>query len=106
MGGHGLGVFKRTAIVEICRDARGAEGVIADCRGNAGLERPLSLMTRMFLQWLLRHENNQHAPSLAYDRQVNRIPGFNVLQRLHQFENVLYAVAVHADYKISGFIEP
>ena len=39
MRGDGLGVFKGTAIVEIGGDAGGAEGVIADGRGNAGVAR-------------------------------------------------------------------
>jgi hypothetical protein len=35
--GHHLGVFKGPAVIEVCGDARGAEGVIADRRGNAGV---------------------------------------------------------------------
>jgi len=36
VGGHGLSVFERAAIVEIGGDPRCAKGVIADRRGNAG----------------------------------------------------------------------
>ena len=36
VGGHGLSVLERAAIVEIGGDAGGAEGVIADRRGNGG----------------------------------------------------------------------
>jgi len=35
--GHHLGVFKGPAVIEVCGDAGGAEGVIADRRGNAGV---------------------------------------------------------------------
>jgi hypothetical protein len=39
VGGHGLGIFKRTAVVEIGGNAGGAKSMIADCRGNASVPR-------------------------------------------------------------------
>jgi len=40
MAGNVLRHFQLAAILQIGGDARGAEGVIADSRGNAGVARP------------------------------------------------------------------
>jgi hypothetical protein len=62
VSGHGLGVLERAAIIEISGDAGGAEGVIADCRGNAGVARTaLKHAPRVGLGYRARCKN-AHAP--------------------------------------------
>lgn len=40
MGGNGLDLLQRAAILQIGRDPGRPEGVVADCRGDARLARP------------------------------------------------------------------